>query len=102
MISLKQGTTLNFDMIFIGDDEIPIDISGLSFFSAICPRNNLSQVMASLIESTRFNHDGRVIFQSVDTSSWPIGDYFMDIRMLSGSNVTFSETILIEILDAIT
>lgn len=89
MIQMKRGDTFAFYIALQDDDGEPVILEVGSLKCQV--RNNLDQLIAEM-DIALTDTAGQYIFRKDDTTTWPLGELYYDIRFLVDGISTSTST----------
>jgi hypothetical protein len=95
---IKKGSTLQLLIAFENDDGTPLNLTTVVTTSQV--REPSGKLIANLVLTTTATAGQYSVAQATDV--WPIGQLLMDFKIVQGSVVLKTQTVSIEVVQAIT
>ena len=99
-IPLKIGQSFVWTAQAVLEDNSPVDLTGTVITSDV--RDASPAVIASLDVGIVSATNGQIALSCADTSGWPPGLLFCDVRVQQNGTITYSDTFRIQAIASIT
>lgn len=94
LTAMKRGETLQFELEYLKDDGTPDDFDASQLLAQVRQEDG---TLVATLSIAAGGAPGVFTLSAGDTSAWPIGDAFIDIRREALGVVSFSDTVLLPV-----
>lgn len=99
---IKQGSTVTFQGVLYGDDNLPMNLTGVQIASQVRDSQLVLVQTLSLIIPDQTINPGLFFLEAGEIASWPIDNLVMDVRVRIAGVLQYTKTINIIVDEAVT